>query len=128
MAPPRFSSIGRSDSCTSWWAIATWPTDECRASPAAERWSRMLGEDRMSEAAANFEGLLREALAPVEPPEDLVERLESTLTSITELAVDELEAWELSAMRDPRNWARPAAAVVVGSAAAGALVILRANH
>ena len=69
----------------------------------------------MSEALPNFEGLLREALAPVEPPADLVERLEGTLTSITEMAVDELEAWELSAMRDPRNWARPAAAVVVGS-------------
>ena len=37
--------------------------------------------------------------------------------SITEMAADELEAWELSAMRDPRNWVRPAAAVVVGSAA-----------
>jgi hypothetical protein len=67
----------------------------------------------MTEAASSFEGLLREALTPVEPPEDLVERLESTLTSITEMAVDELEAWELSAMRDPRNWARPAAAIVV---------------
>ena len=66
----------------------------------------------MSEAAPNFEGLLREALAPVEPPADLVERLEDTLTSITEMAADELEAWELSAMRDPRNWARPAAALV----------------
>ncbi len=82
----------------------------------------------MSEAAPNFEGLLREALAPVEPPEDLVERLESTLTSITELAADELEAWELSAMRDPRNWARPAAAVVLGSAAGAGLVLLRARR
>jgi hypothetical protein len=68
----------------------------------------------MSEAAPSFEGLLREALAPVEPPADLAERLESTLTSITEMAADELEAWELSAMRDPRNWARPAAALVGG--------------
>ena len=33
----------------------------------------------MSEALANFEGLLREALAPVEPPEDLARRLEGTL-------------------------------------------------
>ena len=40
----------------------------------------------MSEAAHNFEGLLREALAPVEPPADLAERLEHTLTTITELA------------------------------------------
>src|ERR1700712_4896284 len=71
----------------------------------------------MSEALPNFEGLLREALAPVEPPEDLVLHLEATLTTITELAADELEAWELSAMRDPRNWARPAAAIVAGGAA-----------
>jgi hypothetical protein len=82
----------------------------------------------MTDAATNFEGLLREALAPVEPPEDLVERLEGALTSITEMAADELEAWELSAMRDPRNWARPAAALVVGGAAATALVVLRARN
>ena len=82
----------------------------------------------MTEAAPSFEGLLREALAPVEPPADLAERLESTLTSITELAADELEAWELSAMRDPRNWARPAAALVVGSGAGAALVLLRARR
>ncbi|HKH78463.1 MAG TPA: hypothetical protein VK272_09805 [Solirubrobacteraceae bacterium] len=82
----------------------------------------------MTEAAPNFEGLLREALAPVEPPADLVERLESTLTSITELAADELEAWELSAMRDPRNWVRPATALVVGGTAGAALVLLRARR
>ena len=82
----------------------------------------------MSEAVSNFESLLREALAPVEPPADLVERVESTLTSITEMAADELEAWELSAMRDPRNWVRPAAAVVAGSAAGAALVLLRARR
>ena len=82
----------------------------------------------MSEAAPNFESLLREALSPVEPPEDLTLRLEGALQSITELAVDELEAWELSAMRDPRNWARPAAAVVAGSAAGTALVLLRARR
>ena len=82
----------------------------------------------MSEAVPNLEGLLREALAPVEPPEDLVERLESTLTTITELAADELEAWELAAMRDPRNWVRPAAAIVAGSAAGAVLVVLRARR
>jgi hypothetical protein len=82
----------------------------------------------MSEALSGFEGLLREALAPVEPPADLVERLESTLTSITEMAADELEAWELSAMRDPRNWVRPAAALVVGGAAGAGLVLLRARR
>jgi hypothetical protein len=82
----------------------------------------------MSEAASHLEGLLREALAPVEPPEDLAERLESTLLSITEMAADELEAWELSAMRDPRNWVRPAAALMAGSAAGAALVLLRARR
>jgi|HubBroStandDraft_4_1064222.scaffolds.fasta_scaffold06083_7 hypothetical protein len=82
----------------------------------------------MSEAAPNFERLLREALAPVEPPEDLALRLESTLQSITELAADELQEWELSAMRDPRNWARPAAALVAGGAAGAALVLLRARR
>jgi len=82
----------------------------------------------MTEAAANFEMLLREALAPVEPPADLAERLEVALTNITELAADELEAWELSAMRDPRNWARPAAAVVIGGSAGAALVLLRARR
>jgi hypothetical protein len=82
----------------------------------------------MSEAATNFEGLLREALAPVEPPADLVNRLEGALTSITELAADELEAWELSAMRDPRNWVRPAAALVAGGAAGVGLVVLRTRR
>jgi hypothetical protein len=82
----------------------------------------------MSEALPNLEGLLREALRPVEPPADLAERLESTLTTITELAAGELEAWELSTMRDPRNWARPAAAIVAGSAAGAALVVLRARR
>lgn len=82
----------------------------------------------MSEVMPNFEGLLREALAPVEPPADLVERLESTLMSITEMAAGELEGWELSTMRDPRNWARPAAALLAGGAAGGALVLLRARR
>ena len=82
----------------------------------------------MTEATSNFEGLLREALAPVEPPADLVERLEVTLQSITELAADELEAWELSAMRDPRNWVRPAAALLAGAAAGTGLVVLRARR
>jgi hypothetical protein len=82
----------------------------------------------MTETAPNFESLLREALSPVEPPEDLALRLEGALLSITELAADELQDWELSTMRDPRNWARPAAAVVAGGAAGTALVLLRARR
>src|SRR5438045_9680311 len=79
----------------------------------------------MSASAADFESLLREALSPVDPPADLVQRLEHTLVSLTELAQEELDAWELSAMRDPRNWVRPAAAAVVGVSAGTALVVLR---
>ena len=81
----------------------------------------------MSEASS-FEGLLHRALSPVDPPEDLGERLESTLLSLTASAAEELEAWELSAMRDPRNWVRPAAAVVVGGSAGAALILLRARR
>ena len=79
----------------------------------------------MSSGTTDFEALLREALTPVDPPADLVARLELTLINLTELAQEELDAWELSAMRDPRNWVRPAAAAVVGVTAGTALVVLR---
>jgi hypothetical protein len=79
----------------------------------------------MSASAHDFESLLREALSPVDPPADLVERLEATLVSLTELAQEELDSWELLAMRDPRNWVRPAAAALVGVSAGSALVALR---
>ncbi len=82
----------------------------------------------MTEAASNFETLLRAALPPIEPPDDLVARMEATLSSLTDLAAEELESWELSAMRDPRNWLRPAAAVVVGGTAGAALIVLRARQ
>jgi hypothetical protein len=78
--------------------------------------------------AVDFEALLRRALVPVEPPEELSQRLESALVELTELAADELESWELSSMRDPRNWGRPVAAVAVGTAAGAALVLLRARQ
>jgi hypothetical protein len=77
----------------------------------------------------DFEARLRAALAPVEPPAGLEPRLENALGSLVEMAADELEAWELRAMRDPRNWPRaalrPAAAVVIGTGAAAGLVLLR---
>jgi hypothetical protein len=79
----------------------------------------------------NLERLLSDALRPVEPPEDLHTRLETTLSSIAEQAAAELSSWadelsegELDALRDPRNWVRPVAAVAVGSVAAGALVVV----
>jgi hypothetical protein len=79
----------------------------------------------VSSGTTDFEELLREALTPVDPPADLAVRLEATLINLTELAHDELESWELSSMRDPRNWVRPAAAAVVGVTAGTALVVLR---
>jgi hypothetical protein len=74
------------------------------------------------------ERLLRTALVPVEPPEALSDRLERGLSELTEAAATELADWELSAMRDPRNWGRPAAAIIVGSVAAGGLVLVRARQ
>ncbi|MDP2712114.1 MAG: hypothetical protein Q8O56_12935 [Solirubrobacteraceae bacterium] len=78
--------------------------------------------------SADLERMLRLALAPIEPPETLKTRVETTLLKLTDAAADELEGWELSAMRDPRNWVRPAAAVVVGASAGTALVVLRVRQ
>lgn len=88
----------------------------------------------MTEAAGHLdlERLLTDALRPIEPPEDLSSRLETTLTSIAHQAAAELSSWadelsegEREALRDPRNWVRPVAAVAVGgAAAAGALVVV----
>ena len=68
---------------------------------------------------SDVEALLRSALVPVEPSEALTDRLERGLSELTDLAADELADFELDAMRDPRNWGRPAAAAVVGGTAAG---------
>jgi hypothetical protein len=64
-----------------------------------------------------LEELLSDALRPIEPPESLAGRVETTLTAITEQAAAELSSWaeelsesELDALRDPRNWVRPVAA------------------
>jgi hypothetical protein len=77
---------------------------------------------------SDVEALLRSALVPVEPSEALSDRLERGLSELTDLAADELADFELEAMRDPRNWGRPVAAVVVGGTAAGALVLVRARQ
>lgn len=77
---------------------------------------------------SEVERLLRSALVPVEPPGALGHRLEQTLTELTDAAAEELADWELRAMGDPRNWVRPAAAVVVGGLAGGALVLVRARQ
>jgi hypothetical protein len=76
----------------------------------------------------DVERLLRSALVPIEPSEALSDRLERRLSDLTDAAAIELAEWDPSAMRDPRNWARPAAAVVVGGLAGGALVLVRARQ
>jgi hypothetical protein len=91
----------------------------------------------MSEHAGELrlEALLRDALQPVDPPESLSMRLETTLSSIAAQAAAELSSWadeltesELDSLRDPRNWVRPVAAVAIGGAAAAALVVVEARR
>jgi len=79
----------------------------------------------------DLEILLKDALRPIEPPERLAGRVETTLAAITESAAAELSSWadeltdsELESLRDPRNWVRPVAAIAVGTAAAGALAVV----
>jgi hypothetical protein len=83
----------------------------------------------MAEHEHEIEYLLRSALRPIEPPEKLSGRVEETLSAVTEAAAEELSAWadelsesELAALRDPRNWLRPAAAIAAGGVAGGALL------
>jgi hypothetical protein len=83
----------------------------------------------------DLEALLADALRPIEPPEDVASRVEVTLSAITEQAAAALGSWadelsesELQSLRDPRNWVRPVAAVAVGGAAAGALVVVGARR
>jgi hypothetical protein len=85
----------------------------------------------MRDPHVDVEHLLRSALRPIEPPDNLPGRVEDTLTAVTEAAAEELSAWadelsesELAALRDPRNWVRPAAAVAAGSLAGGALLLV----
>ena len=85
----------------------------------------------MSDGAFDIETMLRQALAPVDPPVELQVRLETTLGSLLDMAHEELDGWELSTLGDPKNWARlgrPALAAVVGSGAAVGLVVLRTRR
>jgi hypothetical protein len=84
-----------------------------------------------AEPSQDVESLLRSALRPIEPPDNLAGRMEETLNAVTEAAAEELSAWadelsesELRSLRDPRNWVRPAAAIAAGGLAAGGLVLV----
>ena len=76
------------------------------------------------------ERLLADALRPIDPPDRLSGRLEETFSAVAEAAANELSDWadaltesELEALRDPRNWVRPAIALTAGGIATGALVL-----
>ncbi|MDP9227448.1 MAG: hypothetical protein M3M99_00135, partial [Actinomycetota bacterium] len=86
--------------------------------------------NEIKKPVSDVESLLRSALRPIEPPENLPDRVEDTLNAVTEAAAEELSAWaeelsksELAALRDPRNWLRPAAAAAAGGVAGGALLL-----
>ena len=77
---------------------------------------------------SDFELRLQQALRPVDPPEDLTVRLETTFQALSDLAAEELEGWELKSMRDPRNWIPTVTAAGVGAGAAVGLVLVRTQR
>jgi hypothetical protein len=78
--------------------------------------------------SSDVERMLRGALVPIEPSEALSARLERHLSELTDAAFDELAEFDPKALRDPRRWARLAAAGVVAGTAGGALVLVRARQ
>lgn len=81
-------------------------------------------------ANVDLEMLLADALRPIEPPERLSGRVETTFSKLADAAATELSDWreeltesELESLRDPRNWVRPVAAVTVSGVAGSALVL-----
>lgn len=91
----------------------------------------MPGADDIRGGISDIETMLRSALQPVEPPEQMVEKLEQRLSVVADQANQDLASWreelsesELRSLRDPRNWVRPAAAGAASVAAGAALVVL----
>ncbi len=94
-----------------------------------------MSDEASRQSPEDVENLLRTALRPIEPPEKLSGRVEETLSAVTEAAASELSAWadelsdsELAALRDPRNWVRPAVAAAAGGVAGGALVLFELSR
>ena len=91
----------------------------------------MPGADDIRGGISDIEAMLKSALQPVEPPEQMVEKLEQRLSLVADQANQDLASWreeltesELRSLRDPRNWVRPAAAGAASVAAGAALVVL----
>lgn len=83
----------------------------------------------------DLERMLADALRPIEPPERLGSRVETTLRDVTAAATselswfaDELSDSERQALRDPRNWVRPIAAAAAGGIAGTALVLIEVRR
>lgn len=83
----------------------------------------------------DLEKMLADALRPIEPPERLGSRVETTLRDVTDAAAselswfaDELSDSERQALRDPRNWVRPIGAAVAGGVAGTALVVIEVRR
>jgi hypothetical protein len=103
--------------------------EQAASDPAAR------GREAEQAAGIDVEKLLADALRPIEPPERLSERVESTLSAVTQAAADELSDWadelsesELRALGEPRNWVRPVVAVAAGGVATGVLVLFEARR
>ena len=80
----------------------------------------------------DLELLLADALRPIDPPERLSGRVETTLSKVALAAASELSDWadeltesELESLRDPRNWVRPVAATAIGGLAGSALILVQ---
>jgi hypothetical protein len=83
----------------------------------------------------DLERMLADALRPIEPPERLGSRVETTLREVTDAAAseltwfaDELSDSERQALRDPRNWVRPIAAAAAGGVAGAGLVLIEVRR
>lgn len=81
-------------------------------------------------AGIDLEAMLSDVLRPIDPPDGLGVRVEETLSRVAQAAAaelsgfaDELTAGESEALRDPRNWVRPAAAAGAGAVAGAALLL-----
>lgn len=91
----------------------------------------MPGPEEIRGGISDIEAMLKNALQPVEPPEQMVKKLEQRLSVVADQANRDLASWreelsesELRSLRDPRNWVRPAAAGAASVAAGAALVVL----
>ena len=79
-------------------------------------------------ARSTVESMLSRAFTPVDPPQHLYARVEIRLEKVTFAAAEELSAWELAAMRDPRNWVTPAVAGAAGTGAGAALLVMHVRR